>query len=58
MAPTARIHESGGLMMAVNSSIPNIPRLLMVKVLPSQSAWLQFFIFCFLREFFYFSTNL
>ena len=37
MPPTARMHASGGLMMAVNSSMPNMPRFEIVKVLPSQS---------------------
>ena len=32
-APTARMQASGGLMMAVNSSMPYMPRLLTVKVL-------------------------
>src|SRR5690606_12773298 len=35
--PTAKIQASGGLIIAVNSSIPNIPKLETVKVLPSQS---------------------
>ena len=38
MAPTARIAEPGGLMMAVNSSMPYEPRLLTVKPAPSYSA--------------------
>ena len=33
-APTARIADSGWLMMAVNCSTPYIPRLLMVNVPP------------------------
>ena len=32
--PTARMATCGGLMMAVNSSMPNMPRLDMVKVPP------------------------
>ena len=36
-APTARMAEPGGLMMAVNSSMPAVPRLLMVKVAPAYS---------------------
>ena len=32
MPPTASIQEAGGLIIAVNSSIPNMPRLLTVKV--------------------------
>src|SRR5664280_1177880 len=38
MDPTARIAASGGLMMAVNCSMPNIPRLLTVKVPPRNSS--------------------
>ena len=32
--PTAKMAHCGGLMIAVNSLIPNIPRLEMVKVPP------------------------
>lgn len=32
--PTARIPTCGGLMMAVNSEMPNMPKLEMVKVPP------------------------
>ena len=42
MAPTAKIHASGGLMIAVNSSIPNIPRLDTVNVFPESSSKLIF----------------
>src|SRR5437868_3914474 len=41
-APTARMALSGGLMMAVNSSTSNIPRLEMVKVEPVYSSGLSF----------------
>src|SRR5205807_839105 len=37
MAPTARIAASGGLMIAVNSSTPNMPRLEMENVAPVRS---------------------
>src|SRR2546426_11221528 len=37
IAPTARIAASGGLMIAVNSSTPNIPRFEMEKVAPLRS---------------------
>ena len=37
-APTARIPACGGLMIASNSSIPNMPRLLTVSVPPCSSA--------------------
>ena len=40
MAPTARIQASGVLMIAVKSSMPNIPRLLIEKVEPSISSGL------------------
>ena len=33
-APTARIAEFGGLMIAVNSSMPQAPRFEIVNVLP------------------------
>ncbi len=42
-APTARMAASGGLMIAVNSSMPNIPRLEMEKVLPVYSSGFSFF---------------
>src|ERR1051326_3165780 len=38
IAPTARIAASGGVMTAVNSSIPNIPRLLIENVAPVYSS--------------------
>ena len=41
-------------MMAVNSSIPNIPRLEIVNVLPGPVGRLQFFIMCTLSKIFYF----
>ena len=41
----ARIQESGGLRIAVNSSIQNIPRLEIVNVDPSQSAGCNFLFF-------------
>src|ERR1035437_5869567 len=37
IAPTARIADSGGLMIATNSSTPNIPRFEMEKVAPLKS---------------------
>ena len=37
MAPTARIADSGGLMIATNSSTPYMPRLLIEKVAPERS---------------------
>src|SRR6266851_2767094 len=37
MAPTARIADSGGLMIATNSSTPYIPRLEIEKVPPTRS---------------------
>ena len=37
-APTARIPACGGLMIASNSSTPNMPRLLTVSVPPCRSA--------------------
>src|SRR5882762_8129738 len=42
-APTARIALCGGLMMAVNSLIPNMPRLEMEKAPPSYSCGFSFF---------------
>ncbi len=36
-APTARIEDCGGLMIAANSSVPNIPRLVMVATPPCRS---------------------
>src|SRR6185437_188002 len=36
-APTARMEDCGGLMMAANSSVPNIPRLVMVATPPWRS---------------------
>merc|ERR1719394_588226 len=41
--PTARMASWGALMMAVNSAIPNIPRLEMVKVPPWNSSSLSLF---------------
>ena len=41
MAPTARIAPSGGLITAVNSLMPNIPRLLIEKVAPVYSSGLS-----------------
>ena len=43
--PTAKIALSGGLMMAVNSSISIIPKLEIVKVLPLNSAGCNFLSF-------------
>ena len=37
MAPTARIADSGGLMIAENSSTPYMPRFEMLNVPPSRS---------------------
>ena len=36
--PTASIAEAGGFIIAVNSSIPKEPKLLMVKVAPEYSS--------------------
>ena len=38
MRPTPRIAACGGLMMAMNSSTSNMPRLLMVNVAPIMSS--------------------
>src|SRR5690606_29408 len=42
IAPTDKIAPSGELIIDVNSSIPNIPKLETVKVDPSQSAGVNF----------------
>ena len=42
IAPTARIAASGGLITAVNSSMPNMPRLLIEKVAPMYSSGFSF----------------
>ena len=41
--PTARMPASGGLMIAVNSWIPNMPRLDTEKVAPVYSSGFSFF---------------
>ncbi len=43
IAPTARMVAAGGLMTAVNSSIPYIPRFETVKVAPWYSSGASFF---------------
>jgi hypothetical protein len=44
IAPTERIAEFGWLMVGWNSTIPNIPRLETVNVLPSISVGVNFFV--------------
>jgi hypothetical protein len=46
----ARIHEYGGLMIEVNSSIQNMHKLEIVKVLPSQSEGCNFLLFAFVAK--------
>ena len=58
MALIARIQASGGLMIAVNSSTPNIPILEIVNVLPSQSAGCSFLLLRPLCQILYFDSDL